>query len=188
MNVLNDHLLWRYFFLAVMVLHFPHGHALKSDKEQATQLSADQADFNDVTQEYILTGKVVITKGSIVIKGVKAVITIDPEGFQIITIRGDDNRQANFTQQVDKPEPEFVDGQAALIFYAAKNDQLLLSGQAYTVRRKGLRTIDQLVADEINYDLYIERYSAVSKDLLKPTRSVLSPRQTGKTELPNTQK
>ena len=37
--------------------------ALKSDKEQATKLSSDAADFNDVSQEYILTGNVKMSKG-----------------------------------------------------------------------------------------------------------------------------
>jgi len=175
-------------FCLFVVLFHPSVFALKTDKNQATKLSSDRADFNDVTQEYILTGNVVIIKGSIVIKGAKAVVIVDPEGFQQITVRGSANQLASFTQQLDKPNPEFIDGEGDLIFYEAKKDQLLLSGQAYTNRRKGLQSIDKLVADEINYDLYTEEYSAVSKELNKPTRTVLSPSQNTKIELQNTKK
>jgi len=113
---------------------------------------------------------------------------VDPEGYQQVTVRGDANQLASFTQQLEKPNPEFIDGEGDLIFYEAKKDQLLLSGQAYTNRRKGLQSIDKLVADEINYDLYTEEYSAVSKELNKPTRTVLSPSQNTKIELQNTKK
>jgi lipopolysaccharide export system protein LptA len=175
-------------FCLLVAFFQPSAFALKTDKNQATKLSSDRADFNDVTQEYILTGNVVIIKGSIIIKGSKAVVIVDPDGYQQITVRGNANQLASFTQQLDKPEPEFIDGEGDLIFYEAKNDQLLLSGQAYTNRRKGLQSMDKLVADKINYDLYTEEYSAVSKELNKPTRTVLAPRQNPKIELQNTKK
>ena len=180
--------LFRYALLFITIVSMPFAYALKTDKNQVTNLSSDQADFNDVTQEYILTGNVTIKKGSILVKGTKAVVIVDPEGFQQITVKGSANQRATFTQQLDKPEPEFIDGQGNLIIYEAKNDQLLLSGQAYTVRRKGMRQLDKLEADEINYDLLIEKYNAVSKDMQKPTRSVLAPRQNSTIELMNTKK
>jgi lipopolysaccharide export system protein LptA len=175
-------------FCLLVTFYHPTVFALKTDKNQPTKLSSDRADFNDVTQEYILTGHVVIIKGSIVIKGAKAVVIVDPEGYQQITVRGDANQLASFTQQLEKPNPEFIDGEGDLIFYEAKKDQLLLSGQAYTNRRKGIQSIDKLVADKINYDLYTEEYSAVSTELHKPTRSVLAPRQNTKIELQNIKK
>jgi lipopolysaccharide export system protein LptA len=180
---------WGFYFLGfvipILLLSHP-SFALKTDNNQATKLSSDKADFNDVTQEYILTGNVNIVKGSIVIKGEKAVVIIDPEGFQQITVIGNQNKLASFTQQLDKPSPEFIDGEGDLIFYEAKKDQLLLSGNAYTVRRKGQRWTDKLVSDEIQYDLYIEQYKAVSKNMQKPTRSVLAPKETPQTALKNT--
>jgi len=178
-----------FFLLSLLfTLYHPLALALKTDQNQPTKLSSDRADFNDVTQEYILTGNVVIIKGSIVIKGAKAVVIVDPEGYQQITVKGNANQLASFTQQLDKPTPEFIDGEGDLIFYEAKKDQLLLSGQAYTNRRKGLRSVDKLVADEINYDLYTEEYSAVSKEIQKPTRAVLTPKQNPKIELQNIKK
>jgi len=186
MTYLRD--LFRCALLLITVVGMPFAYALKTDKNQVTNLSSDQADFNDVTQEYILTGNVIIKKGSILVKGAKAVVIIDPEGYQQITVKGSASQRAAFTQQLDKPEPEFIDGQGNLIIYEAKNDQLLISGQAYTVRRKGMRQLDKLEADEISYDLLIEKYNAISKDMQKPTRSVLAPRQNSKIELTNTKK
>ncbi len=174
------------FFSCFLMVYANHIFALKTDESQPTQLSSDKADFNDVTQEYILTGQVIIKKGSILVQGSKAVVIVDPEGYQKITVIGDSNSLAKFTQQLDKPTPEFIDGQADLIFYEAKFDQLLLSGHAYTVYRVGERWKDQLTADEIHYDLYTEEYKAISKNDQNFTRSILAPRQEAKLKLINT--
>jgi lipopolysaccharide export system protein LptA len=174
--------------IGLVSLSLQNAWALKTDQNQPTKLASDTADFNDVNQEYILTGHVVIIKGSIVIKGVKAVVVVDPEGYQKITVIGNDAVQASFTQQMDKPNPEFVDGQGDLILYEAKNDQLLLSGQAYTVRRHGLMWKDKLLADQIQYDLYTEEYKAISSGSQKMTQSILGPREAQKIELTNSPK
>jgi lipopolysaccharide export system protein LptA len=169
----------------LLIGHLHLACALKTDEFQPTKLSSDKADFNEVTQEYILTGNVTIKKGSILVTGAKAVVITDPEGYQKITVIGDTDNVAQFSQQLDKPTPEFIDGEGDLIFYEAKFDQLLLSGHAYTVRRSGDRKKDQLIADEIHYDLYTEEYRAVSKTDQKLTRSVLSPRQETSLKLTN---
>jgi lipopolysaccharide export system protein LptA len=175
----------QFFWGCLLITHLNLALALKTDAFQPTQLSSDNADFNDVTQEYILTGHVTIKKGSIIVQGAKAVLITDPEGYQKITVIGDADYVARFTQQLDKPTPEFIDGEGDLIFYEAKFDQLLLSGHAYTVKRSGDRKKDQLIADEIHYDLYTEEYTAVSKTPEKLTRSVLSPRQETNLKLSN---
>ena len=177
-------------FLSILaiLLSLNEAYALKSDKDQATKLSSDSGNFNDVDQEYILTGNVLIKKGSILVTGNKAVVIVDPDGYQQITIRGDSKRLASFSQQVDKPDPEFIEGYADIIIYEAKKDQLLLSGQARTLRKKGLSQFDTLTADKINYDLYTEEYSAESFDILKPTRALLSPRIPTNNILPNSTK
>jgi len=159
--------------------------ALKTDKNQETKLSSDSGNFNDVDQEYILTGNVLITKGSIIVKGGKAVVIVDPEGYQQITVKGEATNPAFFAQQLDKPDPEFIEGYADIIIYEAKKDQLLLSGQAYTIRKKGLTQFDKLSADKINFDLYTEEYSAQSNDILNPTRAVLGPRTITNNKLTN---
>jgi lipopolysaccharide export system protein LptA len=175
-----------YFFLVGLLIgHLNIALALKTDESKPTQLFSDNADFNDVTQEYILTGNVTIKKGSLIVKGAKAVVITDPEGYQKITVIGDAVNVAQFSQQLDKPTPEFMDGEGDLIFYEAKFDQLLLSGHAYTVRRLGDRKKDQLTADEIHYDLYTEEYTAVSKTDQKLTKSILSPRQEPSLKLTN---
>jgi lipopolysaccharide export system protein LptA len=179
---------WQHIIIALILVQFNLAFALKTDQNQPTKLSADKADFNDVNQEYILTGHVVIIKGSIVIKGSRSVVVVDPDGYQKITVVGDDQKLASFTQQLDKPTPEFMDGEGDLILYEAKNDQLLLTGHAYTARRQGSLWKDKLVADKIEYDLYTEEYKAISENSKKLTRTIIAPSQTLNPALTNLRK
>lgn len=163
--------------LIIFLIQTPQSFALKSDQSQPTKFTADKVDFNDVTQEYVLSGKVVVQRGSILVKGVKAVVVVDPEGFQRISVIGDANQLAEFTQQLDAPTTEFIEAQGELILYDARDDNLLITGQAYTVRRSGTKLRDQLQADQIQYNLFTEKYQALSRDLAKPTQSILFPKQ-----------
>ena len=140
-------------FLGVIFLE--NSFALQSDQSKPTNFTADKVDFNDVNQEYFLTGNVVVSRGSILVKGVKAVVVVDPDGFQKISVIGDATQLAEFTQQLDSTSIEFIHGEGELILYEEKNDSLLITGQAFTVRSSGEQWRDKLFADQIQYNLFI---------------------------------
>lgn len=150
--------------------------ALKSDQQQATKFTADKVDFNDVTQEYVLTGKVVVQKGSILVKGIKAVIVVDPDGFQKISVISDGRSLSEFTQQLDGPTPEYIYAEGELIMFEEKDDHLFILGQAFTKRSSGNTWRDKLVADEIQYNLFTEKYTAISKQNNQLAKSTLAPK------------
>lgn len=150
--------------------------ALQSDRNQPTKLSSNKADFDDVSQEYILQGNAKITKGSLLIEGEKATIVVDPEGFQQITVIAPANKPAKFSQLMDSPAGERIEGEGDVIFYDAKAETLLIKGNATARKRQGIHWRDKLDAEEINYDLATEKYDALSSNNSKPVKSVLSPR------------
>ena len=61
-------------------------HAERADKDKPIALSSDKAQFDDVKQIYYLERNVLLIKGSLIIKGEKAEVKIDPEGYQYVTI------------------------------------------------------------------------------------------------------
>lgn len=150
--------------------------ALQSDQSKPTQFNADKVDFNDVNQEYILTGHVVVQRGSILVKGAKAVVVVDPDGFQKISVIGDAAQLAEFTQQLDSPTVEFIHGEGELILYEERNDSLIITGQAFTSRSSGEHWRDKLYADQIQYNLFTEKYRAISKGEKNFAKSFLSPK------------
>ena len=84
------------------------------------------------------------------VQGDKAVIVVDPEGYQKISVIGNSKELAQFTQQLDGPKIEFIYGEGELIIYEAKTDMLLISGQAYTLRKNLSTWKDKLVAEKLS--------------------------------------
>ena len=168
--------IYLYLFIAVTLSISNQVFALKSDRNQPTRLSSNKADFDDVSQEYVLQGKAKITKGSLVVEGEKATIVVDPEGFQLITVIAPANMPAKFSQLMDGPEGDRIEGEGDVIFYDAKAETLLIKGKASARKRQGIYWRDKLNAEEINYDLATEKYDAVSTASSKPVKSILSPR------------
>lgn len=150
--------------------------ALKEDRNQPIKLNADEAKLDDVTQEYVLIGNVKLVKGSLVIVGDKAVVIVDPEGYQQITVVSKPGELADFSQRMDGPYNESIEGHGEFIFYDGKAETLLVKGKANAIKRIGINWRDKLDANEIFYDLTTEKFKATSNDPKSRVRSIIAPK------------
>ena len=152
-------------------------YALKEDRKQPIKLDADQAKMDDTSQEYVLIGNVKIVKGSLVVSGDKAVVIVDPEGYQQITVVAKPGELADFSQRMDGPYNETVEGRGEFIFYDGKAETLLIKGQASAIKRVGINWRDKLDANEIFYELATEKFRATSSNAQTPVRSIIAPKR-----------
>ncbi len=149
-------------------------HAEKADKDKPIALSSDKAQFDDVKQIYHLERNVLLIKGSLIIRGEKAEVKIDPEGYQYVTIFAKPSELASLRQKRDTGLNDFIEGFAELIEYDGKTEIAILQKQARMNQISGTRVTDQLNGDKIHYDGNTEKYNVVSKASVKST---LSPRR-----------
>ena len=149
-------------------------HAEKADKDKPIALSSDKAQFDDVKQIYHLERNVLLIKGSLIIRGEKAEVKIDPEGYQYVTIFAKPGELASLRQKRDTGLNDFIEGFAEWIEYDGKTDIAILHKQARMNQISGTRVTDQLNGDKIHYDGNVEKYNVVSKAAVKST---LSPRR-----------
>ena len=149
-------------------------HAEKADKDKPIALSSDKAQFDDVKQIYHLERNVLLIKGSLIIRGEKAEVKIDPEGYQYVTIFAKPGELASLRQKRDTGLNDFIEGFAELIEYDGKTEIAILQKQARMNQISGTRVTDQLNGDKIHYDGNTEKYNVVSKASVKST---LSPRR-----------
>jgi lipopolysaccharide export system protein LptA len=149
-------------------------HAERADKDKPIALSSDKAQFDDVKQIYYLERNVLLIKGSLIIKGEKAEVKIDPEGYQFVTIFAKPGELASLRQKRDTGFNDFIEGFAELIEYDGKTDIAILQKQARMNQISGTKITDQLNGDKIHYDGNSEKYNVVSKASVKST---LSPRR-----------
>ena len=152
-------------------------YALKEDRNQPIKLNADEAKMDDTSQEYVLIGNVKIVKGSLVVSGDKAVVIVDPEGNQQITVVAKPGDLADFRQRMAGPYNEIVEGRGEFIFYDGKAETLLIKGQGSAKKLMGINWRDKLEANEIFYELATEKFRATSNNPQSPVRSIIAPKR-----------
>ncbi|MEK9817473.1 MAG: lipopolysaccharide transport periplasmic protein LptA, partial [Limnobacter sp.] len=79
--------------------------ALESDKQQPTTIDANQMTYNEKSNVNVFTGNVLLTRGSLVIRGDKLTLTERSDGTQFATVEG---KPARFKQQRDSDKPNEV--------------------------------------------------------------------------------
>lgn len=132
--------------------------AERADRYRPTQVEADRMQYDDLKQVNTFTGSVVLTKGTLLLRGDKLVLQQDAEGFQYGTSNG---RPATFRQKREGVD-EWIDGWGEEIYYDGKTERVRLSGRAKVRRLEGTRVVDEIDGAVIIYDSRTERYEVES--------------------------
>lgn len=157
--------------------------AERADRDKPLVLEADNASYDDVKQVYTLTGNVVLTKGTMVLKSDAAEVRTDPEGYQYAVATSKPGRQAYIRQKRDNVD-EYIDGWGDRIEYNGKVEIAKLIGNARMVRLEGAKVADEIRGAVLTYDSRNEFYTATggggNATAGGPSgrvRAILSPRQ-----------
>ena len=146
-------------------------YAEKADKDKPISLSSEKATFDDVRQIYHLEKNVLLTKGTLIIRGESAEVKIDPEGYQYATILAKPGTLASLRQKRDTALDEYTEGYAERIEYDAKQETALLIGTAHMNKLTGTKISDRINGDRIEYDSGKEKYQAASQGAVRSTLS-----------------
>ena len=169
------------FTLSLLVLS-PIANAEKADQDKPIILEAEKVSVNDVQQVYDLKGQVLLIKGSIIVTGEDGHIQVDPEGYELVDVKGSADTTASFRQRREGPADEFIQGRGTQVTYNAKTEILTITGEASLKRSLNMQMLDQLQGWKIEYDDIKERYrvtppaNAKAEDL-PLARAILSPRR-----------
>ena len=83
--------------------------AEKADRNKPMNIEADALRYDDLKQTSIFTGKVVLTKGTIVIRGSRVEVRQDPEGYQYGVVTAEPGKLAFYRQKREGVD-EFIEG------------------------------------------------------------------------------
>lgn len=158
--------------------------AERADRDKPMVLEADNASYDDVKQIYTLTGNVVLTKGTMILKSDAAELRTDPEGYQFAVATSKPGKQAYIRQKREGVD-EYIDGWGDRIEYDGKQEFSKLIGNARMARLQGAKQVDEIRGAVLTYDSRKELYTAAgggSGDAAAANpsgrvRAVLSPRQ-----------
>jgi len=106
--------------------------AEKTDREKPIRYSANSLDGNEADQTVLLSGKVEVTQGTIVMKADRVVLKQQPDGTYNVSATG---KPVTFRQKMDNSD-EFVDAQALRVEYLGSKDLVELYEQSWIKRGK----------------------------------------------------
>lgn len=173
--------------LLATLMMAPLAHAERADQTKPLVLEADNASYDDLKQIYLLTGNVVLTKGTMVLRSHTAEVRTDPEGYQYAVAIAKPGELAYIKQKRDTPN-EYMEGWAERIEYDGKQEVSKLIRRARMARLEGTTVADEIRGALITYDSRNAFYSASGGGAAGDTsgatssgrvRAVLAPRGSG---------
>ncbi|MBI2768212.1 MAG: lipopolysaccharide transport periplasmic protein LptA [Burkholderiales bacterium] len=126
-------------------------HAEKADSAKPMNVESDALRYDDLKQTSVFTGRVVITKGTIVIRGARVDVRQDPEGYQYGVVTAEPGKQAFYRQKREGLD-EFIEGEAETIEYDGKADRVKFIKRAELRRYRGATVADEMTGSLITYD------------------------------------
>jgi lipopolysaccharide export system protein LptA len=169
-------------FVAVLALTLPAvALAEKADKDKPMNIEADALRYEDTRQTSVFTGNVVLTKGTIVMRGSKMDVRQDPSGNQFGLLVGTPEKPGFFRQKREGLD-EWIEGEGDRIEYDSKAETVLFTGRAVLRRYRGTQLNDESVGSQILYNSLTEVFTVkggdASRTAANPTgrvRAMLTP-------------
>ena len=126
--------------------------AERADRDKPMHLEANRISIDDAKKTQTLEGDVVITKGTLVLRAERILISEDQYGFQKASAFAANGRKASFRQKREGRE-DFIEGEAERIDYDSYKEVAELFKRAYI--QSGA---DEVKGDYIWYDAISEKY------------------------------
>lgn len=129
-------------------------HAEKADRAKPMNIEADALRHDELKQTSVFSGRVVMTKGSIVLRGARLDVRQDADGYQYGVVTAEPGKRAFFRQKRDTlpgaPE-EFIEGEGEVIEYDGKADNVKFITRAELRRYRGAVLSDEITGAVIVY-------------------------------------
>jgi len=132
--------------------------AEKADRNKPMIFEANSLRYDDVKQATIITGNVLMTKGTIVIRAERIEIHEDADGYQSSTITGLPDKPAFFRQKREGMD-EFIEGESELIEYDGRADTVKFTKNAVLRRLRAATLADEITGALIVYENLTDMFS-----------------------------
>lgn len=132
--------------------------AERADRDKPMNIEADALRYEEQKQLSTFTGKVLVTKGTIVMRGARLEVRQDSAGNQFGTLSAEAGKRAFFRQKREGLD-EYIEGEGETIEYDSKADTVRLIRRAEMRRLEGATLLDQVLGSLIVYNNRTEVYT-----------------------------
>ena len=126
--------------------------AERADSLKPAVIDYDSLDVDEVTGTRILTGNVILTRGTLVLKSDRALVKESPEGYMSVTLTTSGGKVTTFRQKRDGGPNLWVEGQAERIEYDERSELVRLFSNAIVRELEDSRMTNQITGPYISYD------------------------------------
>jgi len=126
--------------------------AEKADSDKQIEIVSIKSEDDDIKQIKTFTGNVVLTQGTLVLKGSKLVLTTSPDGWQFATLYAQSGGLATMRQKRDGGPDLWMEGEASdKITYDQKTSVSKLFSNAKVRRLTGAKITDDAAGAYLSY-------------------------------------
>jgi len=161
-----NHRLLPILLLAALACTFGVAHAEKADRAKPMNIEADALRHDELKQTSVFSGRVVMTKGSIVLRGARLDVRQDADGYQYGVVTAEPGKRAFFRQKRDTlpgAPDEFIEGESEVIEYDGKADNVRFITRAELRRYRGAVLSDEITGAVIVYNNLTDVFSVDGK-------------------------
>lgn len=154
----------RYLFVGlVLIVGAGSAAAERADRDQPMHIESDELRYDSQQQRSIFSGRVNLSKGSIVMRGQQLDVRQADDGAQTAQLDAPAGGTAFFRQKREGLN-EFIEGEASTIRYDSASEMVSLEGQAEMRRLVGDRVQDRVQGQTIVYNTGSEIYTVKGSD------------------------
>lgn len=125
--------------------------AEQADRDKPMNIESDALRYEDQQQLSTFTGRVVATKGTIVMRGARLEVRQDASGNQFGVMHAEPGKRAFFRQKREGLD-EYIEGEGETIEYDSKTDMVRFLRRAEMRRLAGATVQDQVTGAVIVYN------------------------------------
>ena len=148
----------RLFLLLALALGAGLACAEKADRNKPMNVEADALRYDDQKQTSVFSGRVVLTKGTILIRAAKIDVRQDAQGYQFGLISAEPGKLAFFRQKREGLD-DYFEGEGELIEYDGRADTARISSKAQLRRYRGATLADEFTGEVIVYNNTSDMFS-----------------------------
>lgn len=126
--------------------------AERADALKPINIQYDKANVDQVTQNYVATGNVIITRGTMILKSDRAEVKESPDGYHTFILTAEPGKLATFRQKRDGGPDLWDEGRAQRIEYDERNDLVKLFSKAMIRQLEGQKVTQEMDSEFISYD------------------------------------
>jgi lipopolysaccharide export system protein LptA len=130
------------------VLTVQMAHAEKADRDKPMNIEADALKHDEQQQLTLFTGKVHMTKGSLILKAARMEVKQDGQGNQVAKLWAEAGERVFFRQKREGLD-EFTEGEGETVIYNSQADTLTLTSRAELRLIRGNVVADRIQGQQI---------------------------------------